>query len=337
MRIAVEAWSPEYGGEVDLGLPEDLTTENVDVACETDRWAPIVPDGAGDTAAPVAFIDGTRRLDARVFVTGDNGDAPVMGVAGSVGVGSVICHWAPWASNGHRRRSRWAAGPAEVRELRIERFLAVGAGVDAALSCGAGLEYQSLPVPTSSYDGLVAAVHNQMRAREAMLALELADSGLLAFVDGTLALQSPGPQRVLGFIKAHHKRYLQAEEESLLGRLSCGERTPLFAFGEQRPRYSFYLRLCKLDRGAHSWHGIVRCEIPAQVGVDAAVELADTAAHVLPSFASLPYWDARAPQNLVPVAGLEKRLRHLLGDRELVYRMIRSAAAKASSAEALAP
>jgi hypothetical protein len=62
------------------------------------------------------------------------------------------------------------------------------------------------------------------------------------------------------------------------------------------------------------------------VSRDVAVELADASAGILPRFASLPHWDPRAPQNLVPIAGLEKRLRHLLGDRVLVNRMIRDAA-----------
>jgi len=56
------------------------------------------------------------------------------------------------------------------------------------------------------------------------------------------------------------------------------------------------------------------------------VALADASASILPAFASAPHWDPRAPQNLVPIAGLEKRLRHLLGERDLVYRMVRSAA-----------
>ena len=332
MKIAVEAWSPEYGGEVDLGPPEDLSSEKVDVTCEGRSWAPVAAPGEDALEGTVAFVDGTRRIDARVFVTGDERAAPVMGIAGSVGVGSVVCDSAPPASNGHGDRSLGTGG-ARISALRIDRFMAAGAGMNAALSCGAGLEYAALPVPSATLEGLVAAVHNQMRAREAALALELAEAGQLVFVDGPLAIQSPGPQRVLGFIKAHHKRYLQPAEESLLGRLRAGERTPLFAFGERRPRYSFYLRLCNLTEAAHGWHGIVRCEVPAQLGLEGAVELAGAAASVLPRFASLPHWEARAPQNLVPVAGLERRLRHLLGDRDLVYRMIRSAAARVSSPE----
>ena len=136
----------------------------------------------------------------------------------------------------------------------------------------------------------------------------------------------PGPARVIAYIKSHNRRYLGPDEEAILGTLGCGERTPMFAFGEPRPRYSWYLRLCALDETQHSWHGLVRCEVPAAVSQKTAVELADASANLLPRFASLPHWDPRAPQNLVPVAGLEKRMRHLLGDRVLVNRMIKDAA-----------
>jgi hypothetical protein len=42
----------------------------------------------------------------------------------------------------------------------------------------------------------------------------------------------------------------------------------------------------------------------------------------LPRFASTPYKDPRAPQNLVPIAGLERRLRGMLGDARLLYRTL---------------
>ena len=38
--------------------------------------------------------------------------------------------------------------------------------------------------------------------------------------------------------------------------------------------------------------------------------------------ASEPYQDDRAPQNLLPVALLERELRHRLGDPELIARLL---------------
>ena len=46
----------------------------------------------------------------------------------------------------------------------------------------------------------------------------------------------------------------------------------------------------------------------------------------LPRFASRAYKDPRAPQNLTPIAGLERRLRGLLGDPRLLHRSLTSAA-----------
>ena len=324
MRISVQAWSPEYGGEIEMGALE-ASVEQVKIDCETTDWGPVVPRYSGGLLeAPVAFVDGTRRIDARLFVSDDR-PAPVAGLAGSVGAGSVICTPPNGVAHGH----------AEIDQLRIDRVLAVGGGTSVSLAAGEVLNYRGLAVPGESVEELTYAVHDTMRNLEALLAQELADQGRLVFVDGPLAVMRPGPQRIVGFIKAHHRRYLEADEEAVLGRLGCGERTPLFSFGEPRPRYSWYVRLCELDDGDHDWHGLVRCEAPAALELDDVISLADVSALLLVRFASLPYWDKRAPQNLVPVAGLEKRLRHLLGDRELVYRMIRDGAKRASRPSAV--
>lgn len=46
----------------------------------------------------------------------------------------------------------------------------------------------------------------------------------------------------------------------------------------------------------------------------------------IPPLAGTPYKDPRAPQNLVPIGGLECELRHRLGDQQLLYRALRAAA-----------
>jgi len=63
-------------------------------------------------------------------------------------------------------------------------------------------------------------------------------------------------------------------------------------------------------------------ECAAELPVGEAVALADLSAVTLPRFASAPYKDPRAPQNLVPIAGLERRLRALLGDGRLLHRTL---------------
>ena len=319
MRIAVEAWSPEYGSGLELGEPDEISVEKVETGCEVENWTPLSPPAAAPPER-VAFVDGTRRIDARVFLmNGDGGATP--GVAGSVGVGAVVCEL-----NGNGRSARCA-------EEAITRLLAVGDGVSQGLSAGPGLEYRGLPVAGQSTDRLVDEVHNSMRAREADVAQTLADRDYLVFADGPLAVVDPGPRSIIGFIKAHARRYLPPDKEAVLAQLGCGQRTPIFAFGEMRARYSWYVRLCPPEQGMHGWFGIGRCEVPAALPMTTVIEMADVSTSLLPKFASAPFWDKRAPQNLVPIAGLEKRLRHLMGERELVYRMIRSAAKRASQGD----
>jgi len=330
MRIAVEAWSPEYGGELDLGTPEELSVEDVDTTVEGRPWEPIVPEAGDLCERPLAFVDGTRRIDARLFLSED-GRLPAPGVAGSVGIGAVVCEAAPAGVDGRRSPPWWALRRAAVAEVRVQRYLACSGGTEMQLAAAPGLSYGGLPVPGNTLDDTVLAVHNEMRTGEAEVAQELASDDRLTFVDGPLAVMRPGPRAIVGFIKAHHRRYLDGPEEGVVARLGCGERTPLFTFGGMRSRYSWYARLCQPNAASHSWHGVVRCEAPGAVARDDVVALADASAAVLPAFASLPHWDPRAPQNLVPVAGLERRLRHLLGERELVLRLIRSAAARVAA------
>jgi hypothetical protein len=75
-----------------------------------------------------------------------------------------------------------------------------------------------------------------------------------------------------------------------------------------------------------SW-GVVRCELPGELPLTEAVTIADRATATLPRFATRPHQDSRAPQNLHPIAGLERQLRHRLGDPLLLERALRRAAA----------
>jgi hypothetical protein len=58
-----------------------------------------------------------------------------------------------------------------------------------------------------------------------------------------------------------------------------------------------------------------------------AISLADISLATLPRFASTAYKDPRAPQNLTPIGGLERRLRALLGDARLLHRALTIATA----------
>jgi hypothetical protein len=73
----------------------------------------------------------------------------------------------------------------------------------------------------------------------------------------------------------------------------------------------------------------VRVECSPELTPDQAIELAEQSGATLPRFASSPYKDPRAPQNLVPIAGLERRLRGMLGDSRVLHRALTLATARA--------
>jgi hypothetical protein len=124
-------------------------------------------------------------------------------------------------------------------------------------------------------------------------------------------------------VKRQSRSYLDPARAAVLGRLARGQRSPIFKLGEQRlERYTWYLRLADRRAIDGTMAGIVRLEVGASDGLDAARRLADLTGAVLPRFAPTLGRDPRAPQNLYPVGALESALRHRLGDAALVRRAL---------------
>jgi hypothetical protein len=138
-------------------------------------------------------------------------------------------------------------------------------------------------------------------------------------------------ERTVGYIKTHHASYLPAEQAAVVGALGPGQRTPAFAMGTSWLRNSWYLQLSSTP--GVPWSGVVRVECPADLAIPEVTRLADLTARILPPLASTPHKDPRAPQNLVPIGGLERELRHRLGDQQVLYRALRSAADAGSARE----
>jgi hypothetical protein len=148
----------------------------------------------------------------------------------------------------------------------------------------------------------------------------------LLIVDGPLRGRGHLPNAV-GFIKTHRVAYLPPAQHAVVEALAPGQRTPVFATGTAFSRYACYLRLPATGGVATPWAGVVRLEVPAELAVPVAVALVEYAAGVLPRYASQAHKEPRAPQNLYPIAGLERELRRRLGDEALLYRALRIAAA----------
>src|SRR5262245_14481256 len=111
--VRLDGWDVDYGAQVqgDFALQSALD-EAVDLEVErlADGWTPISPAPVAASRALV-FIDGVRRLDARVLVQRD--DVTCYGAFGSFGVGAVVAE---------------PGQPARFDEPRVCRHLIFGSG-----------------------------------------------------------------------------------------------------------------------------------------------------------------------------------------------------------------
>jgi hypothetical protein len=163
-----------------------------------------------------------------------------------------------------------------------------------------------------------------MRKAEAVLSEALAQAGCFVVADGPINDLSATEK--VGLIKTHRAPYLAPERLPVVAALRRAERTPLFLIGKDGPypRYSWYQRLATLH-DAHSWTGVVRCEVSSHLDLATARRIADRTAAILPLVASEPQVEPRAPQNLVPIGALERHLRRHMGEPGFVNRALRSA------------
>ncbi len=340
MRFTVEAWEPGYGTSVGDGARDginDPSTRPVDpeVELSTGDWQPVepAPTRGESSTGSVVFVDGVRRIDARIWIdepvdsspAGTSGGSPTMmsrpGVCASVAAGSVRCQ----------------PGRAEISAAVVRRGLYTaseyGESLDLTARSGRrrdtnGLgSYDIRSVADDSDEAMYFGVHQHMTELEHELSNDLDDESLVVF-DGPLADRTGGAGGSVGYIKTQHVQYLPPPLHAMIGRLQIGQRTPLFAVGGRFPIWSWYLRLP--IPVSHAMSGVVRLELPVadRTGSDLkqwAVDRADTVSRILPRFASEPHKDGRAPQNLYPIAGLERHLRHLLGDSRILERALRSA------------
>lgn len=306
MRVAIDSWDPGYGSSssdardlVPSQVPTDPSAE-----VPLDRWAPVRVDTTAPWAA-VVFVDGVQRIDARAWVTGDDG-VTRQGLCVSVAAGAVRCD-----------------GIAEVLEVVVDRALVSPVEGADHLVTRHGL-WRHVPVADDDVDVLDRAIGRIRAQLEATLAQRVAVSGEQIVVDGPLS-QHRHLAGALGYVKTLQRGYGPADVLRVASELRPGERTPMLVIGEAVARWSWYVRLPGAI--AHPLAGVVRCETSGDVSLESAAALADASARSLPRFASAAHKDARAPQNLYPIAGLERALRARLGDQGLLLRALRSAAA----------
>jgi hypothetical protein len=304
--LRVDPWDPEYGASaVDLLAEEG--PQSIEFAIEDRPWQPVAPSPV-DEIPCCAFVDGVRRIDVRLFAEEDSHIAPAL--AGSWAVGSA-----------------WSTRPPVINDVVVGRNLVVGGGLaHPHLNAQVGddvFAYEFIGVSGADPLDPIVGLQNVMRTAEARLATDVFERGDADLVvqDGPLTYFVNGP--VVGLIKRQSRAYLPPDRHPILAALATGERTPLFRLGEQRlERYTWYARIAPGRRIDGTMTGIVRLEVPAEVGLERAFELADLVTATLPHFASAIGRDPRAPQNLYPVGQLERMLRHRLGNVELLRRAL---------------
>jgi hypothetical protein len=331
MRFSVDGWDPGYGSSLDIE-EEDLgeSTARVDVTVElpADRWRAIDPKAGLAQPAALLFVDGVRRVEARVWIEDSTPDG-ALPPAGATEASAALC-------------ASYAAGvvcccgrQAHLVHAEPRRGLFTVAPHAADIATWAGTYTAQLTKPASGTP-LARTLSQLLQSRLAELEVEAAvaarsevaahgvpDGGDLLVVDGPLRGRQHLP-RILGYIKSHRSSYLPPELNALVGTLEPGQRTPVFLMGTSWDRHSWYLRLPRT--GGPPWAGVVRVECPADLTIADAAGLADLSQVCLRRFASTRYKDPRAPQNLYPISGLERELRRRLGDPRLLYRALRRSA-----------
>lgn len=331
MRIRLDPW-PVDTQDGQLGL-QRFEGDLIDI--ETPRWAVIAARPTPARLHTVYVVDGKRRMESRVYIEDDHGEAGLGGFGAYV-VGAVnLCP--------HGTR------PAVLEDVRARRLLAHAPGLRVdpyRLSPRdpqtGRLDYD--PVQADSAEPL-APLH---KLQQVMLAAEQDLShGLasqvpfseeddrealtaLTLQDGTLRSKNLGGA-VVGCVKTMQTQYLPPDRASLLSELRPGERTPIlhmqYANGTYT-RFIWYVRLCDAAFYQHPMSGVLRLEMYAPDESDflppIVREVANVSGTLLCRLASQPHKDPRAPQNLIPTAALESAMTRAMGSADLVTRRLRA-------------
>jgi hypothetical protein len=307
-----DPWVGDYTSafQIDEAQEEHDTQLPVDLTVEQAEWSAVSPPVAIDQPEAVVFVDGVQNVDQRLLAVGEDG-AHINAALVSIAAGAFIVR----------------PETPRIEEVRAERCLVVGNPSECdALEIPWGdisVLYRHHPYPQGGYQAVAQAIDGLRRNLELEVAEAMTRRGYpLVVMDGRLRIFPGDLTSVVGYAKTMHTRYLPPIQWALLPQLAAGQRTPVFRIEQQKPLYSWYLRLQEPRPADFAFSGIVRLEAIAEMPDTRAVFLADLTAAILPSLASHPWQDPRAPQNLLPLSALEDSLRRELGDRNSLRRAI---------------
>jgi hypothetical protein len=302
LKLSIESWAPEYGTPVSDTILESTKVQvDVDIEIPAIDWRPVPPRKEVRGAERIIFVDGVRRMEAIVWIS-EEGKSDQQGICASYAAGAL------------------EAG-LQAKVIRAEVCRGLFSGHPGVQPINTGAVYFD-PVPSlgEGITQLQDALGQTLNNLEVDVAESVADRADLIVVDGPLKGHRR-LQNAVGYIKTHQISYLPDTVAGVVADLPAGYRTPVFITTTSWTRYSWYMRLPGTKN--YSWAGIVRLESSAKMSVPDVIKLADQISLTLPKYASLPYKDPRAPQNLFPIGGLENELRRRLGDPYFIYRALR--------------
>jgi hypothetical protein len=308
-RLLLDPWPADYESPFQIDELDEEGEPNVDTTVEGISWQAVKPREQV-RPAPIHFVDGVRRVEARIIVDDKSGRI-IRGLFGSAAVGAVrVIH--------HEAR---------FEQIRVMRYLITGSGVSMeteSLTVGnTELSFVPYSVADSAPPAPLLGLQYCMRTEETAVAESLSSESACVFADGPLTFFTGFNLPTVGIIKRLFKPYLPSARFALVSELRIGQRTPVFAITDSKyDRYAWYLRIGTPRVMDHEVAGVLRLEVRSGVGLARAIELADLSASCIPAFASTSFRDPRAPQNLLPVGSLEQELRHRLGDALAIRRAI---------------
>ncbi len=322
MQLRLDPWAAEYqtayqAPEVGVGRPVRTGIE-----VSEDAWHPIRPTSTVPVDE-VVFLDGGRRIDARVLLEDDRAQV-AFGALGIFGIGGVRC--------------RRGARAVYLDEPIIDHVCALSSGnrlpgfeIDPQHANSLGrLSYRVISTPDREAEAVVQRIQQEMLTAEQTYASDQARifSDALIVCDGPRPLLSTEP-RVLGYVKTIHRVALPDSLMAVVRGLLAGQRSPLYLIETDNPDHAYFewfLRLRDPRPWLYSLAGMVRLQAyagarPEQQLAHAAA-VADWSCLELVRFSSRQHQDPRAPQQLLPVRALEAELRRRMGDGALVRRRV---------------
>ncbi len=325
MLLRLDPWAVEYNTAYHAEHAGE-GREDVDTGVEG-PWTRLKPVRAHSYWPDLYFLDGSRRIEARVLLEQDAAQV-AFGALGSYGVGVVTC-----CPDGSRRAS-FLRGD---ETLFVRRVCALSSGhslanfaLAATRSRLGALDYEVVGTNERDPDAVVRRLQSEMLDAEKRLAAHLTERSQDALIicDGPRPFIG-GSDNVIGYLKTIHEPKISEAELNVVRGLEQGERSPLYLVQTQDRENSYFewfLRLRDPRPWLYSLAGMVRLQAHAGPSWEGRLEwtrnLADWSCLNLPAFASRQHQDPRAPQQLLPIRALEAELSRRMGNAQIIRRRV---------------